>query len=72
MGWVAKDPIGKIEKKIVEILILSVWKYVEKPQNAPIRPTLPYQISYLQICTNTYRVRWGESGRGANRGVLAT
>ena len=43
MGWVAKDPIGKIEKKIFEILILSVWKYVEKPQNAPIRPTLPYQ-----------------------------
>ena len=45
MGGVAKDPIGKIEKKIVEILILNVWKYVEKPQNAPIRPTLPYITS---------------------------
>ena len=64
MGWVAKDPIGKIEKKIFEILILSVWKYVEKPQNAPIRPTLPYKTNTTHLVFTGNKRYWilGKNG----------
>ena len=45
MGWVAKDPIGKIEKKIFEILIVfKCVKICGETANVPIRPTLPYII----------------------------